>query len=1845
MTKKRIIILGASLVVLGVILWAVLRGSKPEMNALDVEFARYISAYTNGMINKNSTVKVVLNSDLAQKIDKDAKAGDLIKFYPSVSGSCKFTDERTIEFTPEKGFKNSQDYVAEFNLGKLVKTDEKRLKKFVFGFSVIKQDMKVLIESQTTTDKKTLKYQSVTGVVRTADYEDLQNIKRAVSAQYCGKNINVNFRELEDKSQNFVFSIDSIERFDKTEILSIKYDGSKISADSRGEKQVEIPAVNEFRIDRLEVVNAPDQCLKIMFSDPLKDNQNMAGLVTFFDSRSGENTEIKIQIDDNCVNVFPAVKQRGEVKVTVSEGIQNVLGVKLSDSKTFTADFEMQKPQVRTVKTGLILPESENGLVYPFEAVNLKAVDVTIIKVLENNILSYIRDYSDYWNNENLSRTGVPVLRKTIHIADEDDSKIKEWNRYYLELSKLISSEPGTIYDVKISFRKSHAIFDCDTCGGGDNCADEQDVDIKDFDDYDRYYGVDDYYYSSAGYNWRNENNPCYKMYYQKDKFIEQCILATNVGMIAKKGPDNSVSVFATDLRTAKPVSGATVELYGYQQQLLAKTTTDGEGKAVFADAKKAYIAVARSGKEANYLKLEDGNSLSLSKFDVSGADVTDGLRGFLYGERGVWRPGDSIHLSFILKEEDGKSLPQGFPITLEVRNSLSQQIVKETVTKNPSNFYVFNFKTDDDAVTGSYEAVVNCGNASFRKTLRVENIKPNRLKIFAEFNKGTLTSKGNVMRITSSWLHGAKAANLKYHVSRSLKPAELNFDKFKGYTFSNVKAADFDGYMQQVGEGVLNENGQGSISDEFLSNSWRTYPNKMRAFYEVKVFEKGGAFSVDGFHIDVCPYEYYLGLKLPETDGRCLEVDKPHTVDLVAVTNKGELDSKSHKIAVRLFKLKWQYWYDSDNYISDYNSQVLCGDTLMINGKAQFTFQVSYPDWGRYMVEVRDMTSGVCASEIFYMDWPDSFGRSPMLSQGSTVVELSSDKTVYNVGETVKVNIPAPEDSRALISIETASKVIRNQWINTKAGNTEFEFKVDEKMVPGVYVFVTLLQPHGQTVNDLPIRMYGVLPVNVEDKKTKLEPVISMPDKIEAESEVQITVSEKDSKTMTYTIALVDDGILDLTHFKTPDPWKTFYSRPSLKIRTFDMFDNVIGAFGGKIEKIFSVGGDDENGGSNSSKANNFETVVKFLGPFTYSGQKRTHTIKMPKYIGSVRAMVVAGNSTAFGSAEKTATVTKPLMIFATTPRLLSTSEKFSLPVTVFTGEDKIRDVKLSIKASGGFKANGETVKELTFDGKGEQCPYFELETSDLPSIGVVEISATSGSYKSDYTLKVEIRQPNVKSQQTISKLVEQGQTVEIPFEAIGRKNTNTGKINVGAILPFNIDYHLAEVENYPYESLYSVVSQGFAFLFASKMSDMPAGRKDTVESIVKRAIEKIYAYQASSGGLSYWRNYNYTDVYITSYAGHFICEAKKAGYSVKKDFLDKWKKYQKTKAESWTPDNYSSYGTQAYRLYTLALCNEALTGQMNRLKQMKNLSDEAIIYLSGAYALSSKADAGAKLLNPIVKKGGYDRAVKLMVLCDLNDKNTAFEVAKKLSEELNSEYYYAPLNYEALSVFALGKYFDKYKPASKITCSYSFNSGAKQDINSEKLFVSNDLKFNAEGQQVVSFTNKSSGQLYVEILNQGIPEAGNEKAESSVLTAQVRYLDDDGRAIQPDNLKQGTEFTAAVTIKNPSGEYIDNLVITEMFASGWEIDNSVLESGSGDDDDDDYYYRPVSYSINYTDVRDDRKYTYFSLRSKGEITFKTRLVAAYKGEFYLPGVICEKLDDNKIFVKTKGKKVKVVD
>ncbi|MBQ1884665.1 MAG: hypothetical protein II165_06550, partial [Bacteroidales bacterium] len=684
------------------------------------------------------------------------------------------------------------------------------------------------------------------------------------------------------------------------------------------------------------------------------------------------------------------------------------------------------------------------------------------------------------------------------------------------------------------------------------------------------------------------------------------------------------------------------------------------------------------------------------------------------------------------------------------------------------------------------------------------------------------------------------------------------------GYTFDNDNY-ELDYEPTTVYEGNLDQNGSVSFEPEMDYNE--NAPSQFKAVFTTRVFENGGNFSTDEVTVKCRPYDSYVGVCLENEKDGTVETDADQTVAVAVVDANGKALEKAHKIEMKFYKMRWSWWWEDGNYQSENYDTLLKTETKFITGKGNFSIRVNYPEWGRYKVKLTDVNTGVSATRVFYMDWPESRGRNPQKGQGATTVLLTTDKAKYNIGETVKLTIPTPENGRALVSIESGTKTISSEWINTQKGETQYSFTAQENMEPGVYAFVTIVQPHSQTINDMPIRMYGVLPINIENPATKLKPVITMSDNLEAETDVKITVSEQDNKPMTYTLAVVDDGLLDLTRFKTPNPWDAFYAREALGVKTWDIFDNVIGAYGGKIERIFSVGGDESNQMLNPKKANNLQSVAIFLGPFTISGGSKTHTVKLPKYFGSVRTMVVAGNGKAFGNAEKTSTVTKPLMVFATAPRVLGPNEKFKLPVSVFTGDNSIKNVNVSIKTYKGLKAT-ESTKTLTFTEKGEQMPTFDLETLSDKGFATFEITATSGSHKSVMNLVVEIREPNAPSTQTITKAVNAGETAEIAFTPIGKAGSNTAVINISSIMPLNFNSRLQYLVGYPYGCMEQTVSKAFPQLFLADMTDLSADDKARAEDNVKKAIEKIYKQQVSSGGFSYWPNERYPDLWVTSYA-----------------------------------------------------------------------------------------------------------------------------------------------------------------------------------------------------------------------------------------------------------------------------------------------------------------------------------------------------------------------------------------
>ena len=285
--------------------------------------------------------------------------------------------------------------------------------------------------------------------------------------------------------------------------------------------------------------------------------------------------------------------------------------------------------------------------------------------------------------------------------------------------------------------------------------------------------------------------------------------------------------------------------------------------------------------------------------------------------------------------------------------------------------------------------------------------------------------------------------------------------------------------------------------------------------------------------------------------------------------------------------------------------------------GKARYKFHVDKEDWGRYHILVENKESGHTTGKVVYVDWPYYARSSRSSGENSTMLNFSTDKEKYTKGETVKLSIPTPEEGKALISLESGTKIVDKFWVDTKKGETSCEFVTTDEMDPNVFVHVTLLQPYQTTANDMPIRMYGVVPIYVEDPASHLKPVINMPSVLRPETSTTIKVSEKNNKPMSYTLAIVDEGLLDLTNFKTPDPWTHFNAREALGVKTWDMYDYVMGAYGEELDKMLAIGGDADGNGKKAAKANRFKPMVEFLGPFEIDGNSRSHKIDIPNYVG----------------------------------------------------------------------------------------------------------------------------------------------------------------------------------------------------------------------------------------------------------------------------------------------------------------------------------------------------------------------------------------------------------------------------------------------------------------------------------------------------------------------------------------------------------------------------------------------------------------------------------------------------
>ena len=1795
-----------------------------------------VQAYTSGIIGRKEAVYVQFTTP------PEGEAAALIRISPGVEGTANLQGNG-LSFTPAEGWASGTEYTASVRMP--------GGEDFTFTFSTPERRAEVVSDGLYIPESGVVR---VTGRVLTNDDATVAEVSEMLSAKQGGKTVGVEVAAGAD-GRHFSYTITAPDRGKSPAPVTITYDGKKAGfAQSKGEISVVIPAADDFRVESLVVAEEEDGALLARFSDALKAGQDLSGMVRF-----PGGTRYTTRVKGNLLYIYPKSDNLGEITIRLADGIQNAAGFRLGRETSWTVNLGRTEPGLRVVGNGNILPH-EGKRLYPFEAVGLSAVRLEIVKIYAGNVSRYLQDnsLSSSGNDWSLRYAGKIVAQEKIELSSLSGTvNTSRWSRYALDLSKYIGEDAAAVYQVRLGFAMEDAEAGCDmgpedfglTAVAADDDANDFTVGFREQESsLGDYYGIHGYY---NDFNWQDQQNPCAPAYYNRDRFISQNLLSSNLGLLTKRNPDRSTIVFATDLLNATGRSGVTIKAYSRQHQEIFSGTTDKDGRVAMTttDAPVTIIGTAANG-DAAYLDLDGETAQTLSRFSIGGVSGAGGIKGAFYAERGVWRPGDSVFLNFVLEDKQQR-LPDNYPVEFILTDAQGRVAERRSVLPAfGSGLYPLTFQTKKKDVTGRWSALVKAGGEEYFCPLMIETVKPNRLSIDLELPAGGLRPGADELTLVGKWLYGAPASNLKASVSALISERKADFPKWSGFAFSDPARRLDQGSAEDVFVGVLDETGRASFS---LDVGDQELPGPATAGVSTKVFEEGGNFSIDNQRIPFDPYRVYAGVNVPEDDwgSRRVSMRAPSTVQLAAVDTEGEGVS-GRKLSVGLYRVNWRYWWQ-DNYDNvarfsgSRHTEALETYTATTGGNGAASIKVKVDDWGRYLLRVCD-DGGHCSGQYFYAGYnTDDNDR-----ESASLLRPVAEREQVTVGEQVNIKLPTSAGGRMLVSLETSAGSVEQFWVDAEAGQTTVSFQTDERMVPTVYANITLLQPYEQTTNDRPVRLYGLVPITVSDPETILTPEIKTAAEWAPKDKVAVEVREENGKAMTYTLAVVDEGLLGLTRFQTPNLHQRFFAKEALSVRTFDLYKYVIGSLNGDFGKVLAIGGDGAEEEEEDQTANRFEPVVRHLGPFRLAGGKTgRHSIELPNYVGAVRVMVVASGKNTYGSADKRIPVVQPLMLLPTLPRVLGPGERVEMPVNVFAMNDKVKNVSLDVKESEGLVTVAAPKQNMTFSKVGNQTTYFPLQVGDRAGIARFAVSGSGNGNTASQEVEIDVRHPNEPITRSSTIAVAPGAEQRIAYENFGVAGTRDAVLELTALPAMQLGRHLNYLLRYPYGCVEQTTSPAFAQLYLDKVIELSSQQEARRKNNVVAGIQRMRNFQTGGGGMGYWPGNRDPHPWASNYVLHFITEAERAGFSVPLDLKNKLIKFQAKAAANWRESDEAFYSSrrqraldQAYRLYGLALAGQAEIGAMNRLRgKAAELPVPAVYALAAAYAIVGQKSAAAELVSgqgAVVKpyrELGYtfgsdvrDMAMILEAQLAAGDQSAAGKQAFRLAERIGKRRWLSTQE-AAFAFVAIGKMSEA--DDRELKADFTSPTGGKSAVGATTGAYQIELPADNNG---ASFTVKNTGSatLYATVITSGKPRPGEEQATNENLVLSVTYTDDDGNAVDVSSLRSGTDFVANYTVKNPGslGMNYRQLALRSLLPSGWEVSNERLSATDGSQ---------ANYT--YRDFRDDRVYTFFDLNRGESKTFSLRMTATYPGRYYLPSQVSEAMYADDIKAGVKGRWVEV--
>jgi alpha-2-macroglobulin len=1856
-----------ALVLAGAFLVAACSGSGEKDGAIlrDEEAATLVSEATAGVIPPGETVRV----RFAEPQLPEGKSGLVLSenpftFSPDIRGTVTWSDRRTLELAPARPLEYRRSYRGELDLTAVWELSEIRgeppIATFDIAFETLGPEVLSLEDGWIHSDDgSALRYWAE--VVFTVEVTP-EDARRAFVARLDGRRADVEVEELSASAVRF--STEAFPRGSEPRKLDLEIRSGPLELSENVAWSLTIPAEGSFAVDRIWIDDSSGEPrLAVRFSEQLSP-QSLEGLI-----RTEPETELTLDAQGETV-IGRGDLRRGETyTVVVGPGIQSRFGDSTTEVQRRSLEVQDLKPRMEFLSRGVFLPSTNRGSVF-VRTVNLRKIRIEVKQVFENNLGQFLQTESmtgapgrnQDFGYEYVQRVGVVVASESLEIGEERNRPLV----HELDLAELLGDQDAGLFLLSLSFEREDMIYDLSGSDGP-------------------FYGED--YYSdprSWGYLWTRGR-------------IFKPVMPTDIALTWKQGESNH-TVFATDIPTGEPIEGARIEVRTYQNQVITQGQTDEDG--VFqgpGDDRRGFYVLAEHQGQRGVLKANE-MAWNLSTFDVGGRAVREGgLDGYLFTERGVYRPGDPIHLSGVFRLPDAP-LPEDHPVALEVRNSRGQVAHEAVLTEGHAGVYTFTIPTAESDPTGTWRGEMTVGDASFALPIRVETIVPERIAIDMTPDPPVLSPGEGFLEleIEGRYLFGAPASGLETRVEGRLSSRQKRVESFPGFVFSD-QAGDFESLRETLFDGSLDPEGRAIIGWELPPGL--NPPGALTLEVTTVVSETGGRGSRESLSVPVEPFESYVGLERPDFAWGYAPVGQEMAVRYVVVDADGE-PLPGRPLEYRLYQNRGSWWWEYDSYEQfqvRYRrdaATVLVEEGRILSRGTAAAIEVVPERGGEYLLEVEDPASGHRAALFFRVSaWADAAAPG-----GEGVLSLSPDRERYRPGDTAELTLATPAAGRLLVTVEKDAELLSYDWVETDGARTSLRIPIDASYVPNVYVAVSLIQEHEQTLNDQPLRLYGVVPLEVEDPDTRLEVSIETPERLEPESPFSVSVAVSGAAAGGTTggglprgeeaqllVAVVDEGLLSLTNHPSPDPWNHFFAKRRLALESYDTLSQVIGAFQGDVFRVFSLGGGDEASAvrPEGRSRRRFEPVSLFQGPVPTDAEGRaTLTFEMPNYLGGVRVMVVAVSGTRYGAAERTLPVTRPVVALPTLPRSLGPGERITLPVSLFRTDPAATDAEVRIRTNELLRLDGPAVQAVSFGaseqgGDSQREVSFALESAEAVGEGQIELTVVGGGERYTISRSVPLRSASPPVSERRRLTLETRGRGSVGFPPGGLPGTNRSSITLSVAGPVDLDERMAWLMGYPYGCLEQIVSAAFAQLFVPRAVDSSFD-PGVLDRNIQGAIEGLRGFRLPSGAFSYWPGTAEVSAWGTNYAGHFLLEAESLGYFVPRELLDGWLSFQRSRAIT-TADTLIE---RVYRLYLLARAGEPAVGPMNLIREnaWNELSTAGKWFLAGAYHLAGYEEEANLLLSRAGTEvreyrefaGSYgsslrDQAIILDIARETGRQALADRLFETVSGRLAADGWHSTQT-TGYALMAISRYLTAVRrPGDEaLTGRLVFPDGSTASFESRLPSVTVDLtealyggRGAAGGLPPAPRTGAPAGgpsasEVLVEVVSapadrvfvvgfwEGTPLKAPGGTVSDGLEITSDWYDIEGAPLNVGSLLQGQEFWQIIRVRHqhPVHDILEELALRQIYPPGWEIVNPRLSGEAAP-----WWLDGSPTQPEYLDIRDDRASWFFDLsRSDGVATFAMRLRAVLPGEFSLPPVSIEAMYRDDVGARGPGREVEVL-